>query len=103
MAADDELITVFRDQRKESEARRARNRATGLAVLRSLGVQITAKNRGSHLIVRTGAVVIDYWPGTGLWRRRTLNLNAPPPAAAKDQRGIASLKAYIQSLEIPKT
>ncbi len=99
--ADDEIIIALRDQRKESKDRRARNRANGLAVLRTLGVHITSRNKGAHLIVRKGkGVVIDYYPGTGLWKVRTGFVKG---FTSKEGRGIASLKDYLSQLEIPNT
>jgi hypothetical protein len=80
--------------RQESQERRARNRAAGLAALRRLGtVTIQTRNRGTHLIVTTkNKVRFDYWPGTGKWRSRT--------TPVEEARGIQSLLQRIGQEEI---
>ncbi len=55
---------------KKSQQRRANNRDRSAALLRSNGVPFESKNGGAHLIVQGHQVLIDFWPGTGLWQER---------------------------------
>jgi len=56
-----------------SKAKRALYRKSSPQLLRAVGLQYTTHNEGAHLVVRTAkleGVVVDFWPGTGLWRVR---------------------------------
>lgn len=75
----------FREMRKEGQQRRAGNRASGRAALDAAGIAYESKNNGAHLIL---AGIVDYWPGTGLWRVRNMN---------KSGRGIKALLNFMQS------
>ena len=77
----------FAAERKESKARRSRNRSRGAARLDSDGIPYDSKNAGAHLIVQPGADVVDYWPGTGLW---TFRLDG------HEGRGIVRLVAAVR-------
>lgn len=74
---------------KESQRKRARNRAYSALTLSELGVLFESRNDGAHLIVRGQSSVIDYWPGTGLWRER---------GSVATGRGIKSLVARAKAL-----
>jgi hypothetical protein len=45
----------------------ASNRASSAAYLRSRGIEFSEHNNGAHLIVGHNGLVVDFWPGTGLW------------------------------------
>lgn len=59
----------------ESQQRRANNRESGADILRRAGASFEVKNDRAHLIVRGGTLVVDFWPGTGLWKVRGITGN----------------------------
>jgi hypothetical protein len=32
-----------------------------------LGVEYASHNNGSHIVIKHGSKVVDFWPSTGLW------------------------------------
>ncbi len=52
---------------EESKERRANNRESSAKILEEKGFKFETKNGGAHLIVKRGAMVADFWPGTGKW------------------------------------
>lgn len=80
-----ELFSIYKNSRQN---KRASNRTRATAVLDSEGIKYEAKNYGAHLIVRHGDVVVDYWPGTGLWIDRRDKLK---------RRGIRRLIVYVRN------
>jgi len=58
----------FRFLKRLSQEKRANNRANSAEILFSAGVAFTLHNNGAHLRIPNGAVVIDFWPGTGKWK-----------------------------------
>lgn len=59
----------FRAWGKLRQDKRAQNRGTSANALTAAGVAFVSKNDGAHLIVEGSW---DFWPGTGLYRSRTL-------------------------------
>lgn len=68
---DGNLSDYWRDVREYRQDKRTANRRSSDRVLRDAGISFEEKNGGSHLIVRQGDHVIDFWPGTGLWINRS--------------------------------
>jgi len=62
---------MFTAMRVECRRRRESNRNTGPAVLKKHGVAFEVKNGGTHLIVKHGNLVADFWPGTGKYKLRS--------------------------------
>lgn len=56
--------------KERSQQNRASNREGGAHMLTEAGLSFESKNDGAHLIVRHYPLVIDFWPGTGLWQVR---------------------------------
>lgn len=54
----------------ESQERRASNRARSVAMLVVAHVPFVANSFGVHVIVGAPPL-FDFWPGTGLWIRRS--------------------------------
>lgn len=79
---------LYSAYRKARQQKRASNRDHSITVLDSEGIKCEVKNYGAHLIVRHGDVVIDYWPGTGLWIDRRDKLK---------RRGIKRLIVYVRN------
>lgn len=48
--------------------KRAQNREDSTLLLQQAEVGFTSHNAGAHLIVRHHGLVVNFWPGTGLWR-----------------------------------
>lgn len=92
----DDLIALRKNKElqhenaEESKARRAGHRARGALRLDEANVVYQNKNDGAHLIVSHHGLVVDYWPGTGLWRVRT---------TGESKRGIGSLLARLRRAE----
>ena len=70
--------------RRAGQERRAANRQSSASLLESKGVGFESKNSGAHLIVRCGAKVADFWPGTGKYAVRN-------PAGVTYKRGVFNL------------
>lgn len=60
----------WQGMREESSEKRELNRKQSTYLLTQLGLELESKNGGAHLIVRYQQLVIDFWPGTGLWIER---------------------------------
>ena len=56
--------------KERSAQKRANNREGSAHFLKEAGLSFESKNDGAHLIVRHYPLVIDFWPGTGLWQVR---------------------------------
>lgn len=100
---DEEIIAGFEDQKAESKQRRARNRARGVQQLREASIPFSTHNGGAHIVIRVARagsepnLIIDYWPGTGLWRKRKTGLRGSGTA---DGRGIQSLIQLLKQTSI---
>ena len=71
-----------------SKLKRGSNRTNSARLLIANGIAFNSLNDGAHLIVTIGASTWDFWPGSGLWRRR----NGPPG----NHRGVMRLIRDIQ-------
>ena len=70
-----------------SKRRRANNRAGSAQFLRARNFQFKSKNNGAHLVVTQGDLVVDFWPGTGLWIVRGTGVRA---------RGVKRLMGFLR-------
>lgn len=70
MTDDDDMGAYWRDVKAAQQQKRAENRKGSEQLLREAGVLFETKNGGAHLIVNHHGHIIDFWPGTGLWRMR---------------------------------
>lgn len=68
MSADSDIALDGAALDERSKERRAHNRESSADILNKAGVPFTTNNGGVHLIVAHGAWLVDFWPGTGLWR-----------------------------------
>lgn len=57
----------WREKKKLGQLKRASNREQAPILMTEAGIPFESKNGGAHLIVRDGELVINFWPGTGLW------------------------------------
>lgn len=83
-------LAQYESMAAESKVRRAANRDHGARRLDQAEVAYETKNDGAHLIVSHCGIVVDYWPGTGLWRVRS---------TGESQRGIGSLLTRLRRAE----
>ena len=96
----DDLMAMRKDpelqaeRKAASQEKRARNRERGAERLETEGIAHETKNDGAHLIVSHCGIIVDYWPGTGLWRVRS---------SGESQRGIGSLVARCRLAERTKS
>lgn len=81
------MVEIMRSMKKDSQERRANNRASSTDLLRADGVEFDERNAGAHLIVPAGRDIVDFWPGTGLWIVR---------GSPVQHRGVHHLLRYIK-------
>lgn len=65
-----DLSETFKTWQQVKRQKKFLNREQSTKLLDDLGVQFEVKNFGHHLIVHAPEGVIDFWPGTGLWKDR---------------------------------
>ena len=68
--------------KEDSQRKRANNRDASAWNLTAAGIPFESKNGGAHLVVSAAGLVVDFWPGTGLWVVRNTN---------ERRRGVRSL------------
>jgi predicted Ser/Thr protein kinase len=87
--SDNELFKALYEQNK---LKREGNRVGSTKMLETAGIPFQALNNGAHLIIQYAEhkLIIDFWPGTGLWRVR----HTRPEFK---QRGVRKLLNYIQN------
>lgn len=73
---------------KESQERRAANRANGVLALEKAGIPFTTNNAGVHVMIQHKGKQLNYWPGTGLWQYPTAHSRI-------ERRGIRSLLQFL--------
>lgn len=67
---EDDIGAFWRDVNAASQVKRAGNRASSPDLLKEAGIAFETKNNCAHLVVQAYGHIIDFWPGTGLWRVR---------------------------------
>lgn len=85
-----DLGEAFGAWRAMKQAKRASNREQSKHMLEQAGISFETHNDGVHLIVQAGRMVVDFWPGTGLWIVRGLKIQ-------RRRRGVRELIKYINS------
>lgn len=73
---EDELIADWRAMKAESQKRRAQHRDNAVKILRARRIGFTTHNNGAHIVVTHAGKRYDFWPGTGLFRKRPENASA---------------------------
>lgn len=58
---------LWRGLKAIRQEKRASNRKSSRELMHEAGLQFEARNGDAHLIVKAADVMIDFWPGTGLW------------------------------------
>lgn len=58
---------LFKDLKEHSQQKRASNRETSSELLNKHKIPYQSKNYGAHLIITYNSVIIDFWPGTGMF------------------------------------
>ncbi|UCV26741.1 hypothetical protein [Ferribacterium limneticum] len=64
-----ECMKAMNQARKDARTQRRENTPD---LLDQAGVLFTEHNEGAHLVVESHLGYIDFWPGTGRWKTRTL-------------------------------
>lgn len=86
------------EMKKQSREKRKRNRSFSTHLLDKYGVPFESHNGGAHLIVGTPDFCFDFYPGTGLFKRR------PFSEFGHQDRGIFNLLEIFKAIkeyEIP--
>ena len=82
-----EIGEIFNGLRAIRQQKRSDNREASASLLSRAGVVFEPKNHGAHLIVLAGPLVVDFWPGTGLWIVR---------GATERRRGVRKLIDFVE-------
>lgn len=90
-----EMGELYREYKKanreESKIRRARHREQAPKILAREGIEFSSHNDGAHLRLHLPKTAINFWPGTGYWRREDTGYSG---------RGIFNLiKQYKRGLQ----
>lgn len=95
----EDMAEMFQAMKEASQEKRAGNRENGPKVLMQNGFGFQIKNNGAHIIVdriknldsenNSLKYFVDYWPGTGKWIFRKLDLNG---------RGVFNLVKKLKEL-----
>ena len=78
-----------------SDEKRAANRAASPEILKANGIAFSSSNAGAHLVVDHFGVLVDFWPGTGLWHVRSVSHRMKG-------RGVFPLVRYLKRREPAK-
>lgn len=84
-----EIGDVYNAIREVRRKKRLSNREFSTQRLVDLNIPFESKNLGIHLIISCNAVVIDFWPSTGLWMER---------GTGKKMRGVRNLIKRYDSI-----
>ncbi|MBD3260257.1 MAG: hypothetical protein GF334_01045 [Candidatus Altiarchaeales archaeon] len=87
MGEEVEILKLLKDHNHaEGRQRKQHNKESSTEILTKSGVNFTARNNGTHLIVEEGGKIVDYWPSTGLFIDR---------ADKKRRRGVFRLLKHV--------
>jgi hypothetical protein len=89
---ENETTALYKALYENSKAKREANRQGSAKMLESHKIPFLSLNNGAHLVIQDEAhtLIIDFWPGTGLWRVRHTR-----PEYRK--RGVRKLISYLQN------
>jgi hypothetical protein len=69
-----DMAELFNGWREHKQAKRANNTAQSTQALIDAGIPFEAHNAGTHIVIRVGNAVYDFWPSTGLWWLRATKI-----------------------------
>lgn len=89
---DEDDSTMWRARYEASKEKRELNRLGSTNMLESHKVPFVALNNGAHLVIQftEPKIIVDFWPGTGLWRVRHTR-------PEYKRRGVRKLISYLQN------
>ncbi len=71
-----DMANIFKELKSQKQEKRRKNREQSALLLQEKGIEFDSRNCGAHLIIEAKqGRIIDFWPGTGLWRYRDDNRN----------------------------
>jgi hypothetical protein len=88
----EEVSDIYKVLYQRSKEKRANNRDASAKMLTDYNVRYLALNQGAHLVIQYDDLIIDFWPGTGLWIDRATRIK---------KRGVRNLINYVQN-HLPK-
>lgn len=62
-----ELGEIWTEHKKERKQKKESNRNKAIEILTENGISFESKNSGAHLIIRHNGMIVEFWPGTGLF------------------------------------
>jgi hypothetical protein len=89
---DDDVGALYKALAVQSKAKREANRQGSTRMLEDYKIPFVTLNSGAHLLIQYAEpkLIIDFWPGTGLWRVR----HTTPEVK---RRGVRNLIRYVQN------
>lgn len=92
MIDEEDSSTVWKALYEHSKQKRESNRMGSTKMLENNKIPFKALNNGAHLVIQydTPKIIIDFWPGTGLFRVRHVR-------PEYKSRGVRNLLKYIQN------
>ena len=67
-----DAIHYMKDLNRARADARTQRRGNAPDLLDKAGVSFTEHNEGAHLVLDTHLGFVDFWPGSGRWKTRTL-------------------------------
>ena len=65
-----EMAEMWRELRAERSQYNAKRKVSNTATLEAMGIPFTSHNQGQHLVIKKGAVIVDFYPSTETWKAR---------------------------------
>lgn len=65
-----EMAEMRRELRAERSQYNAKRKVSNTATLEAMGIPFTSHNQGQHLVIKKGAVIVDFYPSTETWKAR---------------------------------
>ena len=81
-----EIAEMWRALRTERSQYNAKRKVSNTATLEAMGIPFTSHNQGQHLVIKKGAVVVDFYPSTETWKAR----------GGEKQRGLNRMLRVLQ-------
>ena len=81
-----EIAEMWRELRAERSQHNAKRKVSNTATLEAMGIPFASHNQGQHLVIKKGAVIVDFYPSTETWKAR----------GGKKQKGLNYLLQVLQ-------
>ena len=65
-----EITKMWREMRAQRSHYNVKRKVSNTATLEAMGIPFASHNQGQHLVIKKGAVVVDFYPSTETWKAR---------------------------------